>query len=72
MWHHCCLMHLFARTTWIEASHCRCAQASAFVRLGELRVLPVAEYDGRFDRWLIDAPLSEGCGGPDLPEEVML
>jgi len=48
------------------------AQPSAFVRLGELRILPVAAYDGRFDRWTIEAALSDGCGGPELGDEVML
>ena len=48
------------------------AQASAYVRLGELRVVPVASYDRRFDEWIIDTPLSDGCGGPDLGEEIML
>ena len=45
---------------------------SAYVRLGALRSLPVAAYDPRFDVWTITAPLSEGCGGPELPEEVMV
>ncbi len=44
----------------------------SFARLGELRKLPVSEYDGRYDLWTITAPLTEGCGGPELPEEVML
>ncbi|BDA46467.1 probable chaperone protein DnaJ at N-terminal half [Coccomyxa sp. Obi] len=44
----------------------------SFARLGELRKLPVADYDGRYDIWVIKAPLSEGCGGPELPEEIML
>lgn len=26
----------------------------------------------RFDVWVITAPLSEGCGGPELPEEIIL
>lgn len=44
----------------------------SFARLGELRKLPVADYDGRYDIWVIRAPLSEGCGGPELPEEIIL
>ncbi|EIE23899.1 DnaJ-domain-containing protein [Coccomyxa subellipsoidea C-169] len=44
----------------------------SFARLGELRKLPVLDYDGRYDIWVINAPLSEGCGGPELPEEIML
>lgn len=44
----------------------------SFARLGELRKLPVADYDSRFDTWVITASLSEGCGGPELPEEIML
>ncbi|KAK9842878.1 hypothetical protein WJX74_003834 [Apatococcus lobatus] len=44
----------------------------SFVRLQELTSLPVAEYDGRYDIWTIDVPLSEGCSGPALPEEIML
>lgn len=45
---------------------------SAFPRLGELRPIPVDAFDQRFDVWEITAPLSEGCGGPELPEEVIL
>ena len=44
----------------------------SFARLGELVVLPVAAFDGRYDVWTIDAELSPGCGSPELPEEVML
>ncbi|KAK9906520.1 hypothetical protein WJX75_003297 [Coccomyxa subellipsoidea] len=44
----------------------------SFARLGDLRKLPIADYDGRYDIWVINAPLSEGCGGPELPEEIML
>ena len=44
----------------------------SFARLHELRKLPIAQYDGRYDIWTIDAALSQGCGGPDLPEEIML
>lgn len=45
---------------------------SAFPRLGELRPIPVDSFDQRFDVWEITAPLSDGCGGPELPEEVIL
>ena len=45
---------------------------SAFPRLGELRAIPVDSFDQRFDVWEISAPLSDGCGGPELPEEVIL
>ncbi|GAB4816886.1 hypothetical protein N2152v2_003932 [Parachlorella kessleri] len=44
----------------------------SFCRLGDLRQVAVASYDPRFDVWVITAPLSEGCGGPELPEEVMV
>ena len=44
----------------------------SFARLAELRKLPIADYDSRYDVWTITAALSEGCGGPELPEEVML
>ena len=44
----------------------------SFARLPELRPLPVASFDKRFDVWRIDAELSPGCGGPELPEEIML
>ena len=47
-------------------------QASAFVRLGELRVVPVVAYDGRFDQWTIEAALSDGCGGPEIEGGMML
>lgn len=45
---------------------------SAYPRLGELRPVPVDDFDQRHDRWTITAPLSEGCGGPLLGEEVIL
>jgi hypothetical protein len=45
---------------------------SAYPRLGSLIVIPVAGYDRRFDVWRVEAPLGEGCGGPELGEEVML
>lgn len=48
------------------------AQPSAYCRLGELKVVPVTSYDRRFDEWIIDVPLSEGCGSPELGEEIML
>ncbi len=44
----------------------------SFARLRELRKLPITQYDGRYDIWTIEAALSEGCGGPELPEEIML
>ena len=44
----------------------------SFARLGDLVVVPVAAFDGRYDIWTIDAGLSSGCGSPELPEEVML
>ncbi|KAK9845473.1 hypothetical protein WJX81_007397 [Elliptochloris bilobata] len=44
----------------------------SIARLGELVVLPVAAFDRRFDVWTINAELSDGCGSPELPEEVML
>lgn len=46
--------------------------ASAYVRMGDLKIVPVVTYDGRYDVWTIHAPLSEGCDGPDLPEEIMV
>ena len=46
--------------------------ASAYVRIGMLNIVPVVTYDGRYDVWTIHAPLSEGCEGPDLPEEIMV
>lgn len=45
---------------------------SAYVRLAGLRPLPVDAFDPRFDVWTITAPLSEGCDGPELGEEVIL
>jgi hypothetical protein len=45
---------------------------SAYPRLGSLIPIPVAGYDRRFDVWRVEAPLGEGCGGPELGEEVML
>jgi hypothetical protein len=45
---------------------------ATFVRLGQLRVVPVTGYDARWDVWTVDAPLSEGCGGPELSEGAML
>ena len=45
---------------------------AAFPRLGELRPIPVDAFDQRFDVWTITAPFSEGCGGPELPEEIIL
>ena len=46
---------------------------SAFCRLPELRRVAITSYDRRFDVWCFPPDsLSEGCGGPELPEEVML
>ena len=45
---------------------------SAFCRLGDLRAVAVDSFDQRFDVWCITAELSEGCGGPDLGEEIIL
>lgn len=46
--------------------------AKAYVRLSTLRAVPVDAYDSRYDVWVISAKLSPGCGGPELPEEVIL
>jgi hypothetical protein len=57
------------------ATEAQLAVTDVFASLRTLvsaQVVPVAAYDGRFDVWTIDAPLSEGCDGPELPEEVML
>ena len=45
---------------------------SSFARLEQLKTVPVTSFDARFDIWHVEAPLSDGCGGPELPEEVML
>ena len=45
---------------------------SAFVLLDRLKVLRVSTYDRRFDVWCITDELSEGCDGPDMPEEIMV
>lgn len=45
---------------------------SSFARLEHLKTVPVISFDARFDIWHVEAPLSEGCGGPELPEEVIL
>ena len=45
---------------------------SSFAQLDDLKTIPVTSFDARFDVWHVEAPLSEGCGGPELPEEVML
>ncbi|GMH41980.1 hypothetical protein BSKO_09899 [Bryopsis sp. KO-2023] len=45
---------------------------SAFCRLGDLKIIPVSSYDRRFDTWVVEAELSEGCGGPEIMEEIML
>lgn len=44
----------------------------SFARLDELTVVPVDAFDKRFGIWTIDCNLSPGCGGPPLPEEVIL
>ena len=44
----------------------------SFARLDALKVVPVEEFDKRFGIWSIKAKLSSGCGGPPLPEEVIL
>lgn len=46
--------------------------SSAFCDLGSLKRIPVDSYDGRFDVWLINSELSEGCGGPEIVEEIVL
>ena len=45
---------------------------SSFAQLNDLKSIPVTSFDGRFDIWHVEAPLSDGCRGPDLPEEVIL
>ena len=45
---------------------------SAFCELASLKKIPVTSYDTRFDIWVIDAALSEGCGGPEIVEEIVL
>ena len=45
---------------------------SSFAQLQDLKTVPVTSFDARFDVWHLEAPLSEGCGGPELPEEVIL
>lgn len=49
-----------------------CEQASAYVRLGSLRQVPVTAFDRRFDEWVIEAELSDGCGSPDLGDDIIL
>lgn len=44
----------------------------SFAQLCDLKAVPVADFKAAFDIWQIDAALSQGCGGPELPEEVML
>jgi hypothetical protein len=46
---------------------------NAYCRIGALRWLPLAAYDRRHDVWTLDpAHLSPGCGGPDVPEEIII
>ena len=44
----------------------------SFAQLHDLKTVPVTNFNAAFDIWHINAALSEGCGGPDLPEEIML
>ena len=44
----------------------------SFARLPDLTVVPAKSYDPRFGVWIIQAELSPGCGGPPLPEEIIL
>ena len=45
---------------------------TCFAHLDRLKTVPVASFDQRFDVWHVEVPLSEGCGGPELPQEIML
>ncbi len=45
---------------------------SSFAQLDDLKTIPVTSFDARFDVWHVEASLSDGCGGPELPEEVIL
>ena len=45
---------------------------SAFCDLSSLVKIPVVSYDNRFDIWVIESELSDGCGGPEIVEEIML
>ena len=45
---------------------------ASFAELSTLKVIPVSDYDRRYDVWCINAPLSEGCGSPELVEEIMV
>ncbi len=45
---------------------------ASFAELSTLKVIPVSGYDRRHDVWCINAPLSEGCGSPELVEEIMV
>eukprot|EP00798_Chlamydomonas_sp_ICE-L_P018719 gene18719-25244_t len=55
-------------SNWI----CDELDTGAYVRLGSLRKLQMKSFDPRFDIWQIGSELSPGCGGPELPEEIML
>lgn len=45
---------------------------SAFCDLSLLKKIPVKSYDNRFDVWEFETQLSEGCGGPEIVEEIIL
>ena len=44
----------------------------SFAQLSDLKALDVTNFNPAFDVWHLEAPLSGGCGGPELPEEIML
>lgn len=44
----------------------------AFVNLTDCKLINVEAFHKNLDVWVVKEPLSEGCGGPELPEEVML
>ena len=44
----------------------------SFAKLGDLKIVPVEDFDKRFSVWTIHSVLSQGCGGPPLPEEIIL
>lgn len=45
---------------------------AAFCHMEDLKIVPITEYDRRFDVWVIDSELSEGCGGPEIVEEIII
>lgn len=68
-----CEVEAFRQTE--AGSSCWCPDdlaSPAFCHLDDLRPIPVAAYDARFDRWTIEEVLPDGCAGPDLPEEIIL